>query len=1012
MEFETGLPIGRGASGEVFKVWDPRLERHVALKVLRRDDPRTAARMLAEARAQARVEHPNVCRVYEVGERDGRPCLVLQYVDGVPLDRAAADLGLEERVALVATIAEAVAAAHAVGLIHRDLKPGNLLVERDADGRPVPYVLDFGLAQEIEAPDATLAGQVLGTPGYLAPEQARGDLAAIDRRSDVFALGIVLYELLVGESPFAAPSAAESLVRVLESEPAPPRERQPGLPRDLDTIVRVCLEKDPERRYGSARELALDLRRWLAGEPISVRPPSGRERLGRAMRRHPVAAAALAVAALAILAGAALAGWSAWRGAERARWAQRFGARAERSIVAQRMAFLLPLHDVRPARARAEAEIEALRAEAARLGPGAEGAARFAIGRLLEALGRHTEARRELERAIEAGNDDGRVRLARGRVLAALWLEARDRAARLRDPELRAEALAATERELGVPAWRTLEQVPEEIVEVHEAHYLEGLLHLLAEDPARAREAALAAAAAAPWFYEGELLAAEALLSEAVSAIGGGRSAEALRALDEAEGVARRAAAKGSSDPAVWRLAGDVARWRFELARSLSRASEAEPAWSAAVAAYRQALTADPGDPEALDRLAEVSWKQAQARAEAGLAPAEALALARGAATRLAATGRSGARAEAHLGNAAWVEARWTGDHGGAPQPLLERAAAHLVRAVDEDPDDAYLHLSLGHVLNQLAVDLADRGADFLPIADRAVAAYRRGIGQPGAFASRLWNGICATESDAAYYLSRAGRAAGDRFERAIEACTAALESAPGYRAARNNLALARWGLALARLWRTGSAEAELAQARHAFEELLGDFPERVALRVNLVGVRLDELEWGPERDALSWRAGLEDIEELLAPVESVFPGDYHHYRARIERLRAVHDPVHARAERDRRLALAESAARAALATGEFQTYRTELVLVLLHRAALAGHAPALARARAELAEARAAAPDDSELAGLAAIAERLSRRIDAGAQADTAGDRGIAELDALVARREDLLRLAARLGV
>lgn len=336
LRFDTGLPIGRGAAGEVFKVWDPRLERHVALKVLHRRDAGEAARLLAEARAQARVEHPNVCRVYETGERDGRPYILLQFVDGEPIDRVAPQVGLEERVRLIAVVAEAVAAAHAAGLVHRDLKPANILVERRDDGELVPFVLDFGLAVEVAAPTGGPdggpiggeTGQVLGTPGYLSPEQARGDVRRIDRRSDVFGLGAVLYEVLVGCAPFAADSPVESLVKVLEQEPVPPRRLVPSLPRDLETIALVCLAKEPERRYASAREVALDLRRWLAGEPIQARSASLVRRLAGKARRNPAAATALLVAALALAGGVAATLGATWRGAERARLSQSFAARA------------------------------------------------------------------------------------------------------------------------------------------------------------------------------------------------------------------------------------------------------------------------------------------------------------------------------------------------------------------------------------------------------------------------------------------------------------------------------------------------------------------------------------------------------------------------------------------------------------------------------------------------------------------------------------------------------------
>jgi serine/threonine-protein kinase len=187
----------------------------------------------------------------------------------------------------VATVARAVHAAHSEGLIHRDLKPGNILVETGEDGRPEPFVVDFGIAREAAVAGQTVTGQMIGTPGYMSPEQARGETTRLDRRSDVFSLGAVLYQVLTGRSPFEGDSAVDSLVRVLESDPVPPRRLVPGLPRDLATIVLRCLEKDPDRRYGSARELAEDLDAFLDGRPIAARPPGLLRRIARPVRRHP-----------------------------------------------------------------------------------------------------------------------------------------------------------------------------------------------------------------------------------------------------------------------------------------------------------------------------------------------------------------------------------------------------------------------------------------------------------------------------------------------------------------------------------------------------------------------------------------------------------------------------------------------------------------------------------------------------------------------------------------------------
>lgn len=288
MKYATAVPIGTGATGEVVRAWDPELERDVALKILRWDDPALARRMQREARLQAKVVHPNVCRVYEVGTTDdGRPFIAMEYVPGRPLDEIAEEVTREQLVEIMVRTAEAVHAAHAVGLVHRDLKPANVLVAEE-HGRLEPKVLDFGIAREESGQQLTVTGQLLGTPGYVSPEQARGQLSSLDRRSDVFSLGAMLYRLLTGTNPFQGASAAETLAKVLECHPPAPRSVAPELPADLEAVIMRCLQAEPARRYQTALELADDLGRYLRGERVTARRVGWVSRTVWLARRHPI----------------------------------------------------------------------------------------------------------------------------------------------------------------------------------------------------------------------------------------------------------------------------------------------------------------------------------------------------------------------------------------------------------------------------------------------------------------------------------------------------------------------------------------------------------------------------------------------------------------------------------------------------------------------------------------------------------------------------------------------------
>jgi serine/threonine-protein kinase len=199
--------LGKGGMGMVYRARDRRLDRIVAIKFLRVADPDATMRFLREARAQARIEHPHVCRVYEVGEIEGRAYIALQYVDGEPLQVAARKMPLEAKITVLRDVAMALHEAHRLGIVHRDVKPANIMVERTGDDQWVPIVTDFGLAREATVEiGLTASGAVLGTPAYMSPEQARGDIRLVDRRSDVYGLGATLYELLTGGPPFRTSS--------------------------------------------------------------------------------------------------------------------------------------------------------------------------------------------------------------------------------------------------------------------------------------------------------------------------------------------------------------------------------------------------------------------------------------------------------------------------------------------------------------------------------------------------------------------------------------------------------------------------------------------------------------------------------------------------------------------------------------------------------------------------------------------------------------------------------------
>ena len=296
--------IGRGGMGVVYRANQIALQRQVALKVIRGAGLPTREqreRFRIEAEAAAKLQHPGIVQVFEVGEHDGRPFIVMELLAGSSLDKRLSGTPLPPRDAakLVASLSDAAEFAHAHGVVHRDLKPANVLLDGSAFGRA--KISDFSLAKQLNTDSGqTQSGAVIGTPSYMAPEQASGKVRELGPSVDIYALGAILYESLTGRPPFRAATMLETLELVRTEEPVAPSRLQPGLPRDLQTICLKCLCKEPHRRYTRARELAGDLERFLRGEPIQARPVGSIERVLKWARRKPTAASLAVVCGLAV----------------------------------------------------------------------------------------------------------------------------------------------------------------------------------------------------------------------------------------------------------------------------------------------------------------------------------------------------------------------------------------------------------------------------------------------------------------------------------------------------------------------------------------------------------------------------------------------------------------------------------------------------------------------------------------------------------------------------------------
>ncbi len=437
--YVVAAELGRGGMGVVVRGRDPSLQRDVAIKLcLDGTSERERERFRREALAAARLKHPGIVGIHEVGEQDGRPFLVMELVDGDAFDQLVEREGkLPPRRAaeIVRDLAVALAHAHAQGVIHRDLKPQNVLIGRDGH----PRLVDFGLARTIDADSQlTRSGQLIGTPQYVSPEAANGDVAVMGPRSDVFGLGGILYWALTGRPPFEGSSVLEIISRVFNEDPEPARSIDPTVHIDLETIAARCLEKRPEQRYGSADEVAAELGRFVDGEAILARPLGRGARAARWARRHPARLAALALGVV-VVAGGPASLIVQRTSADRARARGATDARAE-LVAGARVAAGAALTAFAEARARAAEEREASPEDARRRTDRllALGLAAFSAGQRLEALAGDDPDGRRLLFDAAMGLGEVAVRAEQWSVATTAF----ERAGRLGVDDLRARAAA------------------------------------------------------------------------------------------------------------------------------------------------------------------------------------------------------------------------------------------------------------------------------------------------------------------------------------------------------------------------------------------------------------------------------------------------------------------------------------------------------------------------------------------------------------------------------------------
>jgi len=712
--------LGRGGMSQVFLAWDPQLERHVALKFLHEDLPFQVDRFIREARAQARVDHEHICKIYEVGEVQGRPFIAMQHIDGHTLGELIDEMTVEQKLSVISQVARGLHKAHRAGLIHRDIKPGNIMVTRNDEGEHKAFLLDFGLARFDETTsDLTVAGSLLGTPAFMSPEQARGNHDQLDRRTDVYSLGATLYQVLTGQAPFAATSWGPLMSQILDEEPVIPKT----LAEDLRTILGKCLEKRAEERYDSARALAEDLDRFLEGEPILARPVSLVYRLRKKLRKNRLLVRVVGVASLLLIFSI---GWSI-------RTSIRAGAREElaRELTREvgeiearmRTVYLAPAHDIRDDLDNLRTRLTEMALTVARAGAIARGSGSYALGLGHFTLGEVATGLDHLESAWAEGFREPRVAYALCLAYSSIYREELARLNLIADEttrERRRREVEARFRE------RTLSFIRRaEGYQAAHPRYLPALLAYIEERFDEALTLLAMNQSQLIWFFEAPMLEADIYREQANRAFFEGRTEaarahfeRALKTYDEAAQIAR-------SNPEIYE---NLALTRLQMFSKEQYSSPDFEAWALeSLELTERALTLHPDRAETWLLKATIHRRTADFLHYAERDPRPQIERAQEAAGMAESLGADPSRVHLELGRTAWTHAKWLEDYRRDNRSVIADAREALDRVSEDDRDYAY-YQTLGQLHVEIGKAKKRKGEPACEDYDRAVEAYRKTI--------------------------------------------------------------------------------------------------------------------------------------------------------------------------------------------------------------------------------------------------------------------------------------------
>ncbi|WP_456418371.1 protein kinase domain-containing protein [Thiolapillus sp.] len=834
-------PLGSGGMGDVYLAEraDGQYEKRVALKIMSLGftSPALLARFSRERQIQAELNHPGIAKLLDAGiAEDGRPWFVLDYIQGIPLIEfcKTQDLDQKKAIRLFLQICRAIAYAHDHGIVHRDLKPENILVQGSAD-KPQPVIVDFGIASRKQDEELTQMGNLPGTPAYSSPEQIKGNYAALDHHSDIFSLGILLYELIDSRRPFDGDSSAEIGYHIIDQD-TPPLIHE-GISPDLTAIIFKCLEKSPRDRYSSVHKLIEDLQNYQQGKSVAANPVGFWFRARRKVRRYPLLSALALFMTVAML---TLAGISVLQvldkhrfAAKQAQLAQRYGQVAQQIESNARLIYSRPLHNIEKELAELKRRYLALNKNLGRLNQSSQYVARYALGRAALSLGNIDAARQHLEQAWKAGLKEPLLALRLGQTYVKQYgkVTREMRLLMLSSVQTRKEALDRARKNHLQPALKFLALGA--AADHEEAGIAKAILLYATGDTEGALQTLQQTTDTAAWPVTAIIANGNFHLELAENSQFEGNNRQAYQYLLKSENLFHKAGQIARSHPDA--ITGNCIA-RTKLIQAGEYQKYREKYGNPALIAPCDALTAVlPNDPDSRIQAARAYVNAARQIRRHGDNPSQALRKAETHVTRILKQTPENPRALRLLGSLRMTQSRWRYESGGDGNALLTDAIEAFEKAAQYTPGDIALLEELALALQDAGETEYNNGGDGNPAYISSNQLYAQLITQPQ-IALNTQLGYARGLSWQAYYLYSSGRKAEFPLREAIRNARMAVEKSPGNMYAMRILAMAEYTRAEYLHMQMKDPSEASATAFDHYQAIISSNPSNLIARINQLG--------------------------------------------------------------------------------------------------------------------------------------------------------------------------------